>query len=234
MDNFAQLASQIPPSALMAFASNPDVMSLAQDIARRMALNGNQMNDNISSDLVSQFTNIMSQPRDDSKVLTLEQEVILGHLQTFELLEEDVVSFLPVNLNIQVSEEQLNAVTLDNLQSMFRVRRLGQSREVIFATFFEAHPESASTSVPDEVVCTLKRVYCVISENPSCDSKMECCICLGSHTGLPVDTKPDTNCVVFVKLECGHVFDELCILEWFKHAHTCPLCRFCVYDPTNI
>ncbi len=28
-----------------------------------------------------------------------------------------------------------------------------------------------------------------------------------------------------VKLACKHIFHEVCIKDWFKEKHTCPLCR---------
>lgn len=44
----------------------------------------------------------------------------------------------------------------------------------------------------------------------------ECAICLGDDAGL-LDT--------FRRLKCGHVFHEVCLVEWLQRARRCPLCR---------
>ncbi len=36
------------------------------------------------------------------------------------------------------------------------------------------------------------------------------------------------------KLNCSHVFHQLCIGEWMKVSHTCPLCRAAVDDDTPL
>jgi hypothetical protein len=207
----------------MSFASNPDMMSLSQSIFRQVRENGGQLNDNIVADMVSQVTTLMSHPLDESKVLTPDQELILARLGNVDLTTVDFARF-PANLNVHVSEEQLAAAThaFGNFQSMMR-SRFERPVRLIILEFFEAHPENASTQVPDTACLdALKRVYCVSNSGLT---TLECSICLSSKIGTPLDEKPSGDCDVFVKLECGHMFDESCILEWFKHANTCPLCR---------
>ena len=40
-----------------------------------------------------------------------------------------------------------------------------------------------------------------------------CCICL------------ERDNISMISLRCGHTIHELCVLQWFSHSMTCPLCR---------
>lgn len=47
---------------------------------------------------------------------------------------------------------------------------------------------------------------------------MICSICLES-------IKEDVPDLYKGKLRCNHEFHPMCIIEWFKHSNTCPICR---------
>ena len=47
---------------------------------------------------------------------------------------------------------------------------------------------------------------------------MICSICLEN-------IKEDVPDLYKGKLVCNHEFHPMCILEWFKHSNTCPICR---------
>lgn len=47
-----------------------------------------------------------------------------------------------------------------------------------------------------------------------------------SNIGIRWTESPHTP----VRLECGHVFGEICIRRWLKDANTCPNCRDQLYE----
>ena len=61
-------------------------------------------------------------------------------------------------------------------------------------------------------VCTTKHV--VNSTTPKIEDCITCVICFGEITNKTIKTLP-----------CGHSFDNICILMWFRRNESCPVCR---------
>ncbi len=53
-------------------------------------------------------------------------------------------------------------------------------------------------------------------------SKEEWTLNLEDH--CPICQQPEWQDVL-IRLDCGHIFDQECIVAWFQRANTCPMCR---------
>ncbi len=111
--------------------------------------------------------------------------------------------------DICVSEEELKSATLYVINSIQDFMRNHSQDDVIsnILRFMSQNP-SDQTNVPKTTLDKLERIY--IDK----DTSIECCICLSTR-----------NLIMFIKLKCGHIFDEECILTWFSQRNTCPMCR---------
>ena len=66
-----------------------------------------------------------------------------------------------------------------------------------------------------------KLSYNDLSEENESFTEEKCTICLENFEDCD-----DPNEKKFIKLSCGHVFHDECILKWLKkYNHTCPICR---------
>uniref|UniRef100_A0AC35TVX7 RING-type domain-containing protein n=1 Tax=Rhabditophanes sp. KR3021 TaxID=114890 RepID=A0AC35TVX7_9BILA len=104
-------------------------------------------------------------------------------------------------------EERL--LSMLRLQNEFHI-----NRENNLAIYLEFLGESARAADP-KVIATLPRHKTI-----DMDPESQCTICL-SYFGYK-DTDPEAE---IIELPCKHKFHSECVLEWFKKADACPLCR---------
>ncbi len=213
----ARLGNQISPEAMRAICSDPRVFGLVQKIETSLEQTGTC---DIQA-LVKEALTLMDAPLDPSVCLDPEQkdrlEEFLEHREEFANM--DTASLLEEDIFVHLDQHDINQhSSFAEWTGTLRTRDGGSLSEV-FADYFDAHPEEQEEPVHIHTLTILTRQYCVGSQ-----SSVECSICLASHEGTLQDV-PEENCVAMIQLECGHIFDELCILEWFKHKHSCPLCR---------
>jgi hypothetical protein len=205
------LGQQLSPESTMEFYSNPAMFAMLEKFGDAFST-GNV--DNATMALYAdEITTILSQPRDETKTLTLEQTAKLQSLvhASTQFSASDYFAAIPhaENLTFHITEEQLSLAGANPASYFHTVARTHVGRNIpdMMVAYFESYPEEREDPVSEESLHNLQRVTM---------SNSECSVCLIVY--------PDPKEVV--RLGCGHTFDELCILEWFKRKHTCPMCRF--------
>jgi hypothetical protein len=69
----------------------------------------------------------------------------------------------------------------------------------------------------------LRSLHVAQNELPASQDECTCVVCMESLRANLHSVSPD----VVVKLPCGHIFHQACILAWFSRGVTCSTCPTC-------
>jgi hypothetical protein len=153
---------------------------------------------------VENLLQTLSQPIDSTPLTQQQMETKNRFLNKFR----DPSFFLNLP-SIAISEEEMK-VAISSVSTRLQQFIQNQQGSVIsnILRFLEDNPEPQQTGISQETRNGLQRL-CIDK-----DTVIECSICLST-----------CDARIFIKLKCGHLFDEECILTWFSQRNTCPMCR---------
>ena len=234
VNNLFAMGQTVPREILQDILSNPDLVAYITDHSHTLF----DQNDKIQ-EFLENCIMIISRPRDESKMLSGEQASMMNTALD-KLPNANMSNIFPTDWELNFEQEKFDqmvdasAAYLEDakqrnpniVESYLEFANRHASESVFVVTeYFEMYPEESEDPVPLAVSDLLPRNFFTLHGPDT----FECCVCLGTHCGTLCEVKPDNEALVLIKLGCGHLFDESCILEWFKHKQTCPLCRFHVH-----